>query len=225
MCFADFFVLRANPFRVVGHILLTAAFPRRFDGTAKIVKRDGADEDRKLLAAVGGGDVRAFERLHQKFYGRLFGFTLRLLGRRDLADEVVNDTMMVVWRRAGAFEGRSAASTWIFAIAYRTALKARSRTAREALHDELEDNIAAEKDGDAVIDALFDAQSVARALSALSTEQRAIVELTYRFGYRLGEIAEVVGCPVGTVKSRMFAARTRMRGLLGDHEGELEASR
>ena len=91
--------------------------------------------------------MAAFERLHRRFHRRVFGFALRLTERFELAEEVVNDTMMTVWRKAMDFEGRSKVSTWILGIAYRTAIKARRRSAPERLHDELDDQLQADRTG------------------------------------------------------------------------------
>ncbi|MEM7500349.1 MAG: sigma-70 family RNA polymerase sigma factor [Pseudomonadota bacterium] len=173
------------------------------------------DDDLALLAAVATGDMSAFETLHGRYHRRVFGFALRLTGRFEVAEEVVGDTMMVVWRRAADFEGRSKVSTWILGIAYRTALKARKRAAVENLHDEIDDDLPAERTGPEELDALFERRQVMAALRQLPTEQRAIVELTYYYGYKLIEIAQITDCPVGTVKTRMFHARAKLRGLLG----------
>lgn len=180
-------------------------------------KPQSPDEtDAALLAATATGDVRAFERLYERFHKRLFGFAQRLTDRSDLADEVVTDTMMTVWRKAGAFEGRARPSTWIFGIAYRIARKAVSRMAPEHQTDPIDETLPAPRSGGEEIDAMILRRQVAAALRRLPAEQRATVELTYYHGYRLTEIAAITGCPVGTVKTRMFQAREKLRALLGD---------
>ncbi|GMG84665.1 sigma-70 family RNA polymerase sigma factor [Paralimibaculum aggregatum] len=181
--------------------------------------RPPEDTDTALLAATARGDRTAFERLFRRYHGPVFGFALRLTGRPDLADEVVGDTMMTVWRKAEGFEGRAKPSTWIFGIAYRVAAKARGRRAKDSLHDELDDQFPAARSGTEAMEAVFDAKAVRAALATLPVEQRATVELTYFYGYRLTEIAEITDCPVGTVKTRMFHARAKLRALLGGDLG------
>ncbi len=172
------------------------------------------DTDASLLAATARGEVAAFERLHRRFHSRLFGFALRLTSRPETAEEVVGDTLMVVWRKAGDFRGEARPSTWIFGIAYRIAMKARRKLAPEALHDEVDDQIAADTTGPETIEALFERKRIAAALRQLPAEQRAAVELTYFHGYKVQEVAAIQECPVGTVKTRMFQARAKLRAIL-----------
>ncbi|MEM6679592.1 MAG: sigma-70 family RNA polymerase sigma factor [Pseudomonadota bacterium] len=175
---------------------------------------DTDTSDAALLEATGAGDLAAFERLHRRFHRRLFGFAQRLTDRPELAEEVVSDTMLAVWRGASGFRGDSRPSTWIFGIAYRVAMRALSKTAHEKLHDEIDDEIEADRSGTDEVETLMQRRHIVAALRSLPPHQRATVELTYFYGYRLTEIAEITGCPVGTVKTRMFHARARLKGLL-----------
>ncbi|MEM1346108.1 MAG: sigma-70 family RNA polymerase sigma factor [Pseudomonadota bacterium] len=170
--------------------------------------------DKALLAATAKGDLAAFERLHQRYYGRINAFALRLTRRPELAEEVAGDTLMAVWKSAESFRGEAKPSTWILGIAYRMALRACRKAKRDALHDEIDDDLPAERTGSEEVETLFQRKAIAAAMERLSPEQRATVELTYFYGYRLTEIAEITGCPVGTVKTRMFHARARLRELL-----------
>ena len=156
----------------------------------------------RLLAAVAAGERAAFEALYRAYQPRLTRFLGRMTRRPALVEEVLDDTMLVVWRHAGRFNGASKVSTWIFAIAYRTALKALQR-----LDEPVEDGAAETR-------AATGPGPLRRALAALPAAQRAVVELTYfhDIGYR--EIAAIVDCPVDTVKTRMFHARRRLRALL-----------
>lgn len=176
-----------------------------------------AAEERSALAhlrATTEGDVRAFRRLHARFHGPVMAFAARILGRQDRAEEVANDTMLAIWRGAARFEGRSRVSTWVFGIAYRQALKARRRFGFERLHMAL-DLVANRPDpGLADADPFVDADLVAAATAALPVRDRALVHMTYGYGFTAAEIAEVTGWPVGTVKTRLGAARRRMRERL-----------
>lgn len=191
------------------------------DGPRSAAAQAPALEDARLLTRIAARDLRAFEQLYRAYHPRLSRFLGAILRRPQLVEEALNDTMMVVWRRPEAFNGNSKVSTWIFAIAYRTALKARSR------HDEpMEDRDAEirpslEIGPEQQLDRRQAQEILAGALSRLPAEQRAVVDLTYfhEVGYR--EIAEILDCPVGTVKTRMHHARRRLKDMLADQfEGE-----
>src|SRR5882724_9838826 len=88
------------------------------------------EDDFACLCAVADGDRAAFERLYRRYYERLFRFSLRVTGRINLVEDVVSETMLVVWRRANEYRAAAAVSTWIFGIAYRKSLKALAREGR-----------------------------------------------------------------------------------------------
>ena len=189
---------------------------------ASDASHDGAPErsrDDRLAAhldAVVRGDVRAFRRLHAELHGPVLAFAARMLGRHDRAEEVAQDTMLAVWRGASRFEGRSRVTTWVFGIAYRLALKSRRRFGFERLHVALEAVLARPDPALAVAEAMVDAETVAAALAVLPPEHRAIMHMTFHYGFTYAEIGEVTGLPVGTIKTRMAAARQRMQAHLGE---------
>jgi RNA polymerase sigma-70 factor (ECF subfamily) len=170
-------------------------------------------QDSALLRQVAAGDRHAFDSLYRVYWPRLTRFLDQLTHRPELVEELTNDTLLVVWHKAGAFEGKARVSTWVFAIAYRKALKALKR--REPFVDAAILEEAAGPD-----DPERDAMQVQRrgelrrALATLSPEQRAVVELTYYHDYAYPEIAQILGCPVDTVKTRMFHARRKLRLLI-----------
>ena len=169
-----------------------------------------------LVGLVALEDVRAFEALYRAYHPRLRRFLRGMLRQANLVDEVLDDTMLVAWRKAHTFDATAQVSTWLFAIAYRQALKALRRL-DWAMPDPADEPPApreAEPDHE-----LAHAQLRARldaAMAQLTPEHRAVIDLTYFQGYSCREIADVVGCPVATVKTRMFYARRRMKELLGD---------
>jgi RNA polymerase sigma factor (sigma-70 family) len=169
-----------------------------------------------LVGLVAVEDVRAFEALYRAYHPRLRRFLRGMLRQATLVDEVLDDTMLVAWRKAHTFDATAQVSTWLFAIAYRQALKA-LRRADWSMPDPTDEQAAprdAEPDHE-----LAQRQLRARlddVLVQLSPEHRAVIELTYFQGYSCKEIAEITGCPVATVKTRMFYARRRMKTLLGD---------
>ncbi|MEL6433396.1 MAG: RNA polymerase sigma factor [Pseudomonadota bacterium] len=170
--------------------------------------------DGDLLRAVAAGDVAAFEQLHRKYFPKLMHFARRITDSNEAAEEVANDVLMTVWRTADRFEGRSKPSTWIFGIAYRMSMKQRQKLGLRKGDVELDETLISD-DADHV-EQLAIAQDVTKALKQLKPELRAVVELTYYNGYLYTEIAEILECPVGTVKTRMMTARNRLRDLLSD---------
>lgn len=177
-------------------------------------QRSGDESERQLLACVASRDLVAFERLYRIYEPRLARFLGNMLQRPQLVEEVLNDTMLVVWQSASTFRGGSKLSTWVFAIAYRKALKAR-RCWPDPVEDE---KLHSRPSLDPIADQQMQHQTLrdalVEAMAQLSAEHRAVVDLTYfhEMGYR--EIAQIVGCPVDTVKTRMFHARRRLRQAL-----------
>lgn len=173
-----------------------------------------SDDD--LLKAVAEGKVDAFEHIHKRYFPKLMHFARRITGSAEAAEEVASDTLMTVWRTADRFEGRSKPSTWIFGIAYRTSMKHRQKAERHSGNLELDEELVAS--GEKTEDTVMRTRDVARALSQLTPVLRAVVELTYYNGYLYTEIAEILDCPVGTVKTRMMTARRLLREILSDDE-------
>lgn len=174
------------------------------------------NDELALIRRVAAKDRKAFEALYHLYYRRLFGYLLKLTRRADLVEEVLNDVMLAVWKGAPGFDGRSRLSTWIFGIAYHKALKALARRPEEPVDEaaierpepvdgEEPESLAARRELAGVL---------GRALGVLPAEQRAVVELTYYYGLAYQEIAEIMGCPVNTVKTRMFHARRRLKQML-----------
>ena len=187
----------------------TASPPR-----AGAARAEGVEE-RELIERVRGRELAAFERLYRLYQPRLTRFLSNVVQRPQVLEEVVDDTMMVVWETAGNFRGASKLSTWIFSIAYRKALKARVRWP-DPVEEDPRDNRTSDEPGPDVQlehDRLHD--TLVAAMDSLSADHRAVVDLTYfhSMGYR--EIAEIMDCPVDTVKTRMFHARRRLREALG----------
>lgn len=168
----------------------------------------------RLLERIAAGELGAFEALYRSYRPRLVRFLDRMTRRPALVEELLNDTMVVVWNRADRYNGRSKVSTWIFAIAYRKALKA-LHSVDDAVEDEALDHREADGPGPEQQVGQMELRVVLeQALAALSAEHRAVVELTYFHGIGYREIAEIFDCPVDTVKTRMFHARRRLKALL-----------
>lgn len=169
------------------------------------------EQERSLLRDIVNGDRRAIEELYRAYHRRLARFLSRITPRYELVEEVVNDTFMVVWQRAGQFRGTSRVSTWIIGIAYRRALKA-LRQAGAAIESLEEDEISLPASDE--IEAAEQTEMLDRALGHLPLEQRMVLELTYYLGHSCEEVAAITDCPVNTVKTRMFHARRKLKLML-----------
>jgi RNA polymerase sigma-70 factor, ECF subfamily len=172
----------------------------------------GVAREVELMARVADGDRKAFEELYHLYHRRMARFLTRLTRRYDLAEEVINDTFWIVWRKAHTFRGDSQPSTWILGIAYRKARNAFRASARLAEKNLEAQEVPLTTEAPAGAEELRD--WLVRALAQLPVEQRMAVELCYELGYSCEEIAAIMHCPVNTVKTRLFHARARLQKLL-----------
>ena len=177
---------------------------------ARPMTADNVDaEDRRLvLQIVQARDAEAFERLYHGYRRRLGPFMYRMLQDPAAHEEVFNDVMLTVWRKAESYSGRSKVSTWIFAIAYRQCLKTlrgkREMFSLEGIPDEgLDESLPREN-----------RNLVGAALARLTPEQRLAIELSYFQGNTYQEIAEIAQCPESTVKTRVFYARRKLKEII-----------
>ncbi|CAB3725430.1 RNA polymerase sigma factor [Paraburkholderia rhynchosiae] len=182
--------------------------------SANVVAREGfagVDHDRPFLERVAAGDASALAHLYRVYHRRLARFLTRLTWKSEVIDEIINDTFLVVWKRAGDFRGEASVSTWIIGIAYRSALRAlrdQRRSEFEPLDVDHADTRAEYWHDHELSDLL------AKALDLLPVEQRLVMALAYVLGHSVGEIADITGCPVTTVKARMHRARCKLRETL-----------
>ncbi len=183
-------------------------------------------EDLELLAAVAHKDRAAFEALYRRYGPRVGGYLWKILRNRELVDEAVDDVMLVVWQKADRFDGRSRVSTWILGIAHNKALKTLERSRRERAQPtddvaELSDREQTRREERPEADDTFAQRAAVRALGrelgALSVEHRSVIELAFFEGRSYAEAAEILGCPVGTVKTRIFHARRQLLRNLAEH--------
>ena len=196
----------------------------------------GAEEAARLMRAIAKKDRRAFETLYYTYSPRLGRYLIRLLKRRELVDEVLNDVMLVVWQNAESYDpSLSRLSTWLFGIAHNKALKALSKVSQhrsEVSIDPIEaDDFAEASDStDPAVrsdphnpeQTLIGRQlghALQWAVESLSAEHRSVIELAFAEDYSYQEIAVTLDCPVNTVKTRMFYARKHLAQLLTRYEG------
>ncbi|HEY4584652.1 MAG TPA: sigma-70 family RNA polymerase sigma factor [Acidimicrobiia bacterium] len=182
-----------------------------------------------LLARVISGDRGAFDSIMRVQENRVFSVCLRILGNRENALDATQETFLTVFRKAAQFKGDSALGTWIYRIAVNTCYDQIRKSARkptESIPDHLEPPDASAEDA---IEAAGLRPEIERALAGLPPEFRAAVVLSDLEGMSLPETAEVLGIPVGTVKSRVFRGRRLLAERLGnqtmrsDHQRDTDA--
>ena len=195
------------------------SFPVRGQA-APVLKRSDDASDVALVERVAAGDLHAFEALYRSYHPRLDRFLGLMTARRTVVEEALNDTMFVVWKSASAYNRTSKVSTWIFAIAYRTTLKA-LRQQDEPVDASAIDELSSDEPGpEQQLSTGQTRAALLRALEGLSTEQRSVLVLAYFNDLPYAEIARIADCPVDTVKTRVFHGRRRLRALLCDEHGE-----
>jgi RNA polymerase sigma-70 factor, ECF subfamily len=174
-----------------------------------------ATSDEALIGRIASGDRLAMQVLFARHHVRVYRFVLRLVRDDWKAEDLISEVFLDVWRQADRFEGRSTVSTWLLAIARFKALSALRRKPDEELDDESAAAIEDDADDPEVALAKKDRSAVIRkCLTGLSAEHREIIDLVYYHEKSVEEVAEIVGIPENTVKTRMFYARKKMAEML-----------
>jgi RNA polymerase sigma factor (sigma-70 family) len=179
-----------------------------------LATRPDPNDDARLITRIAGRDRRAFDDLYRRYHPRLTRFLINLVRRPQLVEEVLDDTMLVVWNRPDGYNGASKVSTWILAIAYRKAQNALRRLDEPVEDRHAETRPSAEAGPEQDLGRRQIQEVLLTAINQLSADHRAVVDLTYFHELKYGEIAEIMGCPADTVKTRMFHARRHMRRAL-----------
>src|SRR6266480_2046667 len=166
--------------------------------------------DEVLIRRIAGGDQLAMQTLFVRHRVALYRWLLRLVGDEALAEDLLSDVFLDVWRQAAKFEARSSVSTWLLAIARYKTLSPRRRRIDEELDEELPVIIADPADNpELVLQKKNQAELVRHSLARLSPEHE-VIDLVYYHGKSVREVAEIVGVAAATVKTRMFYARRRL---------------
>ena len=197
-----------------------------------------ADADRALVERAQQGDTPAFEMLVVKYQRRIERLISRMVRDADLVQDVAQETFIRAYRALPQFRGESAFYTWLYRIAVNTAKKAlveikrdpvltessRSRVAEDDETYRVDNELSDGETPEALLASKEIAATVNAAIDALSDDLRQAITLRQIEGLSYEEIADVMNCPIGTVRSRIFRAReaiaTRLRPLLGTREGE-----
>jgi len=171
--------------------------------------------DEVLIGRIADGERLAMQVLFARHHVRVYRFVLRLVRNEAVAEDLVSDVFLDVWRQAGKFEGRSAASTWILSIARFKALSALRRKGEQELDEATAETIVDEADDpQATMEKKDKSEILRKTIASLSAEHREIIDLVYYHEKSVEEVAQIVGIPEATVKTRMFYARKRLGELL-----------
>jgi RNA polymerase sigma-70 factor (ECF subfamily) len=175
------------------------------------------DLDLDLLRRMKAGDDDAVRELYACHGQRLYAYALRLTNDSDVAEDVVQTTLVTAWRTAHTFRGEGRLIAWLLGIVHHTAMKS-LRHMHQPL-EEMEETVSGDQPTpENQAEAGETKRWVHQGLQSLSPEHRAVLELVFYQGLSLNEVAEVLNCPLGTVKSRLSYARQHLRGVLNRTE-------
>ncbi len=174
-----------------------------------------SSSDEVLIQRIAGGDQLAMRTLFARHQMQLFRFLVRIVRDQTMAEDLLSDVFLDVWRKAGQFEGRSSVSTWLLAIGRLKALSTLRRRTDVELTDEMASTIVDPADDpEAALRKKNSGEVLRRCVAALSPAHSQIIDLVYYHGKSVGEVAEIVGIPEATVKTRMFYARKQLATLV-----------
>lgn len=172
--------------------------------------------DTLLLRRVAQKDRKALAEVYARFQRPLFSYLFHLLGQKELAEDVLQEVMVIVWQKAQTFRGTTPAVSWMFGIAHHQAFKAMRRDAHvvvlplETAHALPDESLDPEAD----LLRQTTQEELAHALARLTPEHREVLELAFFQDFTIKEIAAIVGIPDGTVKSRLSYARRALKTAL-----------
>jgi RNA polymerase sigma-70 factor, ECF subfamily len=176
-----------------------------------------ATSDEVLVQLIAGGDKDAMRVLFARHNVRVFRFLTRIVGNDAAAEDLLNEVFLEVWRNAGRFEARSQVSTWILAIARFKALASMRRRQHDELDDEASEMIEDMSDTPEVaVQKTERSALLQQCLQQLSVAHRQVVDLVYYHEQSIEEVAEIIGVPASTVKTRVFYARKRIAELMAE---------
>lgn len=174
-----------------------------------------ASSDEALIDRIAKGDRMAMQVLFARHQVRVFRFVVRLTGNEATAEDVISEVFLDVWRFAGRFEARSSVSTWLLAIARNKAYSILRRPRTDELDDAKAEAIEDTSDDPEVSAQKKDKGELLRqCIDRLSSEHREVIDLVYYHEKSIEEVAEIVGIPENTVKTRMFYARKKLSDML-----------
>ena len=177
--------------------------------------------DEALMQRVDRADPVAFDVIFDRHGGAAFSLAYRMCGRRTIAEDIVQETFLSLWRRGGRYDGaRGGVRSWVLGAVHNKAIDSfrheTATTSRDVSEDALLAELVAPDRTDAEAERRAEARLVRGALDRLPTEQRRVIELAYFGGFTHSQIADMLELPAGTVKGRMRLGLVKLRLSLGD---------
>ena len=174
-----------------------------------------SDSDKALIRRIAAGDQSAMRALFARYRVALYRWLLRLVDDGALAEDLLSEVFLDVWRHAASFEARSSVSTWLLAIARYKALSARRRRTDAELDEATVSTVPdTADDPEVTLQKKNRAEALRQSLLLLSPDHREVIDLAYYHGKSVKEIAEIVSISEATVKTRMFYARRKLAELV-----------
>ena len=187
----------------------------RIHGNSPSCFADEGPPDSTLIQRIAAGNRLAMQALYMRYRLRAYRHIVRIVGNEAVADDLLSDTFLEVWRNARRFRGQASIATWLLAIARNKAISALRRSSVERLDKECSETIADENDGPEIRLQKKQASGVLRrSLTHLSPKHREVISLVYYQDKSPEEVAAILGTPRNTVKTRMFHARRHLGELL-----------
>src|SRR5262245_35292400 len=196
---------------------MTVAVSRTGSPRAAVVPAQAreASSDDILIGRIASGDQLAMRTLYARHRVPLYRWLKRIVRDETVAEDLLGEVFLDVWRQAGKFEARASVSTWLLAIARHKALSAMRRRVDAALDDEIIAKVADPADDPETALCNKDREELLRrSLARLSLEHGEVIDLVYYHGKSVAEVADIIGIPEGTVKTRMFHARRKLAELV-----------
>jgi RNA polymerase sigma-70 factor, ECF subfamily len=195
---------------------MTVAFARAGSAAASPPHEAASvTSDETLIGRIAGGDQLSMRTLFARHRVALYRWLLRLIRDETVAEDLLSDVFLDVWRQAASFEGRASVSTWLLAIARHKALSARRRRIDATLDPEIASTIADPADDPEVaLQKRNRGELLRKCLAHLSPEHGEVIDLVYYHGKSVKEVADIVGIAEGTIKTRMFYARKKLAELI-----------
>jgi RNA polymerase sigma-70 factor, ECF subfamily len=184
----------------------------------------GALADEDLMQLAHEGEVRAFEMIFDRHAGAAFSLAYRMCGRQAMAEDIVQESFLSVWRAGARYEReRGGVRAWLLSVVHNRAIDAfrrgAAKDARDVRDEGITERLASPELTDAEVERRDDARQIRRALAELPDDQRQVIELAYFGGFTHSQIASMLELPAGTVKGRMRLGLAKLRVALGDPMG------
>ena len=166
----------------------------------------GSMDESKLLKAIGVGDETAFGEIYRRYHRQVYNYLYSIIRESSGTDDVLQEVFIGIWKGAARFQNKSSPKTWIYRIAYKQAMSWFRKHHKDMNMEKIEEKVDLDDNPEETAIATMQNHQVQKALEQLAPKHRAVLELAFIQAMSYSEIAEILECPIGTVKSRMSHA-------------------